>query len=139
MRNSLWLAVCLRLLATLAFGIFLQGRETASFVWILAAGYIALECGVLSVAWKPARNLVLLGFKSDVGYSMMALVLASLAVVLAAWVQISGYFLVILAAGLLLRITLFTRRAGTVLSFIVLLISSFLGLAISWLPTVLNS
>ena len=133
MRNSLWLAFCLRLLANTAFGIFLHERETSQAIWLLAAGYIALECGILSIAWKPTRNFVLLGFTSDVGYALMALIGASLAVILAAWIQISGYFFVILAAGLLLRITLFTHRINTVLSFGVLLVASFLGITLSWL------
>ena len=75
----------------------------------------------------------MIGFNSDVGYSLTALLAASLAVVIVAWVNITSYFLVMLAAALLVRVDLFTRRIGTLLSFILLLAVSWLGLTISWL------
>lgn len=133
-----WISVCLLFLANIAFGLFLHELEMAPVAWGLAIAYIVLECGIISIAWKYARNLILLGFKSDVGYSFMALAGASFAVIIVAWVQISGYFLVMLAAALLLRVDLFTRRIGTVFSFAMLVIISLLGLAASWIPTAIG-
>ena len=133
MKKYPWLSTVLLLLANVAFGFFLQERQSSEVVWAIAIVYIALECGVLSVAWRPARDFILLGFQSDVGYSLMALIIASGAVVIVAWVKISGYFLVILAASLLLRIDLLTRRVGLLLSFLTLFAISLAGIAISLL------
>lgn len=133
MQKFPWLSTVLLLLANVAFGFFLQERQSSEVVWVISVAYIALECSVLSVAWRPARDFILLGFQSDVGYSLMALMIASAAVVLVAWVKISGYFLVILAASLLLRIDLLTRRAGLILSFLTLFAISLIGIAISLL------
>jgi hypothetical protein len=130
------LSVLLLLLANMAFGLFLHEDYGQSyFVWGAAIVYIVLECSALSIAWRPTRNFLLLGFKSDVGYSLMALAGASFAVVLLAWIRISSYFFGVLAAALLLRINLHTRRGGAVVSFLVMLSISLLGLAMSWLPT----
>jgi hypothetical protein len=130
------LSVLLLLLANMAFGLFLHEDYGQSyFVWGAAIVYVVLECSALSIAWRPTRNFLLLGFKSDVGYSLMALAGASFAVVLLAWIRISSYFFGVLAAALLLRINLHTRRGGAVVSFLIMLSISLLGLAMSWLPT----
>ncbi|MEL6159142.1 MAG: hypothetical protein AAFQ40_03385 [Cyanobacteria bacterium J06623_5] len=135
-----WVSAGLLLLANTAFGSFLHSRETTSLLtWAIAAAYVILECSVLSIFWQPVRNFILKGFKSDMGYAVMVVAIASFAVVLVTWVQIFGYFLVMLAAALLLRIDLFTRRIGTVPSFMALLVISFLGVALSWLPLLLQS
>ena len=125
----------LLLLANMAFGFFLHTEyNSALYPWMAATLYVVLECSALSIAWKPMRNFVLLGFQSDVGYTCMALGIASFAVVALAWVQISTYFLMMLSAAILLRIKLYTERGGPLLSFLILTMLSIGGLALSWLP-----
>ena len=137
--GQFWLSVLLLLLANMSFGFFLQEYPASPVLWLAATAYIVLECGVLSVAWRPARDVILMGFKSDVGYSLMALAAASFAVVVVVWVSISSYFLVMLAAAVLMRVDLLTRRAGAVVSFVVMTIVSLCGLAISWLPALVQT
>jgi len=134
-----WLSPLLLLLANLAFGMFLHRSEISEVLWVGAIAYIILECGVLSVFWQPFRDFILQGFQSDVGYTITAVIGASFAVVLAVWANISSYFLVMLAAGLLLRVDLFTRRVGARLTFAVLVAMSAAGLALSWLSVLLPS
>ena len=128
------LSVLMLLLANMAFGFFLHHYEFHIVSWVLAVVYILFECSVLSIAWEPARNFVLMGFRSDVGYTCMALAIASFAVVVVAWIQISTYFLMMLCAAILLRVKLYTRRGGAIMSFIIMTLASFGGLAISWMP-----
>lgn len=132
------LSVIFLLLANMAFGFFLHEINPSDFVWIIAIAYIVLECSILSIAWHQTSEFVLMGFQSDVGYSLMALAGASLAVVIVAWIQISTYFLMMLAAAMLLRIKLYTRRGSAFSSFVIMLTVSLAGLAISWLPTLLK-
>jgi hypothetical protein len=139
MQKFPWMSICLLLLANVCFGFFLQDYESAKLTWILAIVYIVLECGALSIAWQPVRDFMLLGFKSDVGYTLMAFAGASFVVVMLAWLRIFSYFLLILAAAILLRVDLYTRRTGSAVSFLVLLISSAIGLALSWLPTLIKT
>ena len=98
-------------------------------------GYAVLESALLTIAWKPLRNLFLLGFQSDIGYTVLALVTASVAVVIVAWIQIFVYFLVMLAAALLLRVELLIRNAGNSLAFVTILVLSLMGLGLSRLTT----
>jgi len=132
-----WLSPLLLLLSNLAFGLFLHRNGVSEALWVGAAAYITLECAVITILWQPFRNFILSGFKSDLGYTVTALIGASFAVVLAVWSYISSYFLVMLAAGLLLRVDLFTRRIDIRLTFAVLLIMSAIGIALSWLSVLL--
>ena len=126
-------------LANMAFGFFLHNHGSHGSIWVLAIIYIVLECGALSIAWRPARDLVLMGFRSDVGYTFMALAIASFAVVVVAWIQVSTYFLMMICAAILLRIKLYTRRSGPIMSFIVMMLASLAGLALSWLFPAANT
>ena len=123
----------------MAFGLFLHGRGSSELVWMLAIIYIVIECSILSVAWEPTQRFLLLGFKSDMGYTLMALASASLAVVIVAWAQISSHFLVMIAAAMLLRVKLYTGRAGAVPAFLLMSAVSLAGLALSWLPTLVEA
>lgn len=134
-----WLSPLLLLLSNLAFGLFLHSHGISKVVWVGAIAYILLECSILSICWESFRDFVLLGFKSDFGYTITAFAAASLVVVLAVWANISSYFLVMLASGLLLRMDLFTRRIGTQLTFAVLVITSAAGIGLSWLSILLPS
>lgn len=133
------LSVVMLLFANMAFGFFLREHSFHETAWILAVIYILLECSALSIAWKPARDLVLMGFQSDVGYTCMALAIASFAVVVVAWIQISTYFLMMLCAAILLRVKLYTRRGGPISSFLVMASASLAGLAISWVFPIVSS
>ncbi|MGC1305815.1 MAG: hypothetical protein WA885_01205 [Phormidesmis sp.] len=132
-------SMLLFLLANMAFGFFLHSQESSNFGWWIAFAYVILECSVLSIAWQQLQQFLLLGFKSDVGYSLMALGIASLAVIIVTWVEVSAYFLMLICAALLLRIKLYTRRNGTITSFVIMVLASFVGLAISWLPTLASN
>lgn len=137
MQNLTGLSVVLLILANAVFGLFLHEEHNSLSSWVLAVIFIMFQCGCLTVGWRPFRNFMLLGFKSDIGYSLMALAGASLAVVIVAWIQITAYFMMMLSALLLLRIQLYTNRTGSVLAFLILMLVSFAGLGLSWLPTVL--
>lgn len=144
MRTFPWLSVLLLLLANVAFGFFLHDHDgvrqgQAELVWASAIAYIVFECSVLSIAWKSTQRFMLLGFKSDVGYALMAVGGASLAVIVLVWIQIFSHFLVMLAAAILLRIKLYTWRSGKVMCFLTMTAISFAGLAMSWLPTLIKT
>ncbi|ESA39031.1 hypothetical protein N836_29185 [Leptolyngbya sp. Heron Island J] len=135
MKQLPWLSSLLLLLAYMGFGAFLHSRHSPDFMWWLALGYAVLEAALLTIVWKPLRNFFLLGFQSDVGYTVMALVLASLAVVIVSWIQIFIYFLVMLAAALLLRVELLIRNVGNNLAFVTILLLSLMGLGLSRVTT----
>lgn len=135
MKKLPWLSSLLLLLAFMGFGAFLHSRHSSDLIWGLALAYALVESALLTIMWKPLRNFFLLGFQSDVGYTVMALVIASLAVVVVSWIQIFVYFLVMLAAALLLRVELLIRDIGNSLAFVTILLLSILGLGLSRIAT----
>ncbi|MBX2862121.1 MAG: hypothetical protein KTR27_01085 [Leptolyngbyaceae cyanobacterium MAG.088] len=135
MKKLPWLSSLLLLLAFMGFGAFLHARHSAELVWWLALGYALLQSALLTIVWKPLRNFFLLGFQSDVGYTVMALVMASLAVVVVSWIQIFIYFLVMMAAALLLRVELLIRNIGNILAFATIFTLSLTGLGLSRITT----
>ena len=137
MKQLPWLSSLLLILAYMGFGAFLHSRHSPDLFWWLAIGYAVLESALLTIVWQPLRNFLLLGFQSDAGYTVMALMSASLAVVFVAWIQIFIYFLVMLAAALLLRVELLIRDVGNSLAFITILVLSLAGLGLSRLTTAL--
>lgn len=112
---------------------------SSSAIWIATVAYVIFECSVLTIAWRQTCNFVLSGFQSDAGYTLTALGFASFAVVLVVWIKVSSYFLLMIAAALLLRIKLHTGRGGAVISFVGMIVVSLAGLALSWLPTLIET
>ncbi|MEO1592880.1 MAG: hypothetical protein AAFU71_16535 [Cyanobacteria bacterium J06632_22] len=127
-----WLSMALVILANVAFSAWLVQQGYVAEGWYGAISYTAFQAALISIGWRPARKLFLLGFTSDVGYSIMALLGASLAVVIVVWIQTVSYFLVMLAAALLLRVELLTRDIGNVLSFVAITLLSWAGLGLGW-------
>ncbi|MEL6130123.1 MAG: hypothetical protein AAFR24_12840 [Cyanobacteria bacterium J06627_3] len=131
MKKWPWLSLLLLLLAHMGFGAFLHSHHSVDLIWWLAAAYAVIEAALLTILWKPLRNFMMLGFQSDVGYTVMALVTASLAVVLASWIHIFIYFFVMLAAALLLRMELLIRNVGSGFAFVTILLVSLMGVGLS--------
>jgi hypothetical protein len=134
MKRFPWLSSVLLVLAFLVFGEYVRSQTPPHFWWALAAAHAITEAAFLTIAWKPIRNLFLLGFQSDVGNSIMAVLGALVAVAVFAWLYIFAYFLLMLAASLLVRIDLVARNVHKVIAFLLMSALSVLGLALSALP-----
>ena len=131
-----WLSMALVMLANIAFAAWLEQQDwnLGQFnIWYGAIAYAAIQAALISIGWRPTRSVFLQGFKSDFGYSVLALLSASLAVVIVVWIQTVSYFLVMLAAALLFRVELLTRNIGNFLAFIAITLFSWAGLGLGWL------
>lgn len=133
MTKRRWLSFLILLIAYMTFGWFLKSEQASQLSWILSVTFAFTQASILTLLWRPAREFALLGFQSDAGYFVMVLCLASLAVAALAWVQVFVYFLVMVAAALLVRVDLLAMEFGNVLSFLALSIIPILGLALSWM------
>ncbi|NJL85722.1 MAG: hypothetical protein HC886_06660 [Leptolyngbyaceae cyanobacterium SM1_1_3] len=134
-----WLSFALLFSIYATFGWFLHLWQVSQLTWALVIIFVVLKAGVLTVLWKSTREFVLLGFQSDMGYLIMVLLLASLFVTALVWLQVFAYILMIVAAGLLVRVDLLTQSIDDVIAFATLLIIPLLALAASWLPLILAS
>ncbi|MFE4107457.1 hypothetical protein [Almyronema epifaneia] len=134
-----WLSFLLLFLIYATFGWFLHVWQASQLSWALTVVFLIAKAGILTVFWKPTREFVLLGFQSDMGYFIMVLVLASLFVAALVWLQVFVYILMMIAAGLLVRVDLLTRSIDDAIAFVALLLIPMLALAASWLPFAVES
>ncbi|MEM6520918.1 MAG: hypothetical protein AAF722_16475 [Cyanobacteria bacterium P01_C01_bin.70] len=132
-----WLSRGALVLAYATYGQLLHANDANRYHWLATLAFIVFKAGVLTLLWRPVRNFVLKGFKTDVGYSVMVLVLASMAVVAAVYFRTFAYMIVLVATALLVRVDCLIDSFGDRLSFLMLVLLALLGLGISWLPLLL--
>ncbi|MEO1095997.1 MAG: hypothetical protein AAFX01_13975 [Cyanobacteria bacterium J06638_28] len=139
--NSPWLSWGLLILAYATFGRLLHSSADSSLsplMWGTTLGVVALKAGVLTLVWRPVRKFVLLGFQSDWGYSIMVLVLASLAVLAVVYIRAFAYGVVLIATSILVRVDCLAKNMSDRASFVTLVLLSFIGIGVSWLPVLLQ-
>jgi hypothetical protein len=129
----------LLVMAYATFGGFLHNREVAPTTWALIGLMAIFGTWGITLGWPQMRRLMLMGFQSDLGYFIMALTGASLAVAAVSQFQIFAYFVMLIAASLLARVDNLIVGNRDVVAFLRLSALALLGLALSWLPVLLGS
>lgn len=127
-----WLSWLLLIVAYLTYGQFLHSSSAQSYVWFLSIGFAIALAAIATFLWVASRRIILMGFKSDAGYSIMVLSLASLAVVAVVEFHIFAYILVLVAATLLLRVDCLIANFSEATTFTLMTVCPLLGLAVSW-------
>lgn len=135
--KSHWLSWALLVLSYATYGQLLHNNASSQLIWLVILAFIVIKAGVLTFLWQPVRDFLLKGFQTDVGYSVMVLALASLAVVAVTQLRTFAYLIVLIAAALLVRVDCLGDNMGDRGSFMTLVLLSFTGLGLSWLPTLL--
>ncbi|WP_155523660.1 hypothetical protein [Nodosilinea nodulosa] len=134
-----WLSWTLMVIAHATYGGFLHARSAGPTAWLLSIGIAIGGAGAITLFWPQIRRVILLGFQSDIGYFVMALSLASLAVVAVTQFQLFAYFAMLVAVSLLARVDNLILGIQDTAAFLWLSGLALLGLALSWLPRVLAS
>ncbi len=122
----------LLLLAYATVGWFLQHQGVAPAVWLGVAGFAIAKASILTILWKPVRRLLLLGFQSDLGYFVLVLSLASMAVLSLMWIQLFAYGLVVVGAALLVRVDTLIANWDSIWAWGLLWGLPLTGLGLSW-------
>ena len=135
--TSHWLSWALLILAYATFGQLLHSDGVDTVIWLATLGFVVIKASILTLIWTPVRNFALKGFRTDMGYSIMVLVLASLAVLAAVHFNTFAYVMVMVAAALLVRVDCLLDGMGDRRSFLTLVLLSLIGLGLSWLPVLL--
>ncbi|MBD0267616.1 MAG: hypothetical protein ICV77_04900 [Cyanobacteria bacterium Co-bin8] len=138
--RSPWISWILLMLVYLTFGRFLQSAALlhALYPWIMSGAFAIAQAAILTLLWKPAQKILLLGFQSDLGHIIMVLLLASLAVAAVVQFQVFSYLAVLVAASLLARVETLLTGMGNTPAFLVLSFFPLLGLALSWMMIYLS-
>jgi hypothetical protein len=132
-----WLSWLLLVMAYATYGRFLHDGSAEPLGWILSGMFAIAMSGIVTILWVPTRRIILLGFKSDIGYAIMVLVIASLAVLAVVQIKVFSYFLVLTAVSLLARVDTLISDLRASLAFLLLTLLAFVGLGISWIPSLL--
>lgn len=132
--KSYWLSSFLLVLAYATFGRWLYGDEVMAVIWWSTLGFVTILAAVLTLIWRPVRKFVLLGFQSDVGYAIMVLGLASLAVLAVVQFRAFAYGVVLVTTSILVKVDCLVQNLSDRRSFLVLVLLPALGLGLSWLP-----
>ncbi|PZO41846.1 MAG: hypothetical protein DCF17_09945 [Shackletoniella antarctica] len=137
--RSHWLSWTLLVMAYATFGNFLHHRETSQIAWGVTVLLAVAGAWLITLGWPQTRRVLLLGFQSDVGYFAMALSAASVAVLVVTQFQMFAYFAMLVAVSLLARVDNLIAGFRDAIAFLWLAVLALLGLAVSWLPTLLSS
>ena len=132
-----WLSWMLMVLAHITYGGFLHDRGAGPTAWLVSVVLAICGAGAITLCWPLIRRVILLGFQSDVGYFIMALSVASLAVIAVTQFQLFAYFAMLVAVSLLARVDNLILGLKDTAAFFLLAGLALLGLALSWLPTLL--
>jgi hypothetical protein len=136
--QTAWVSWALLVLAYTTYGQLLHQAEASATVWCVSLAFILIKASIFTLLWHPARRLMLLGFKSDVGYLVMVLVLASLTVLVMVQFRAFAYIVVLLATAMLVRVDCLIQQRSDRWTFLVLLGLPFVGLGLTWLPDVVR-
>ncbi|MGB3202175.1 MAG: hypothetical protein WBA99_14820 [Nodosilinea sp.] len=133
-----WLSWTLMVLAHVTYGGFLHERHAGPTAWAISIVLAICGAAVITLCWPLIRRFMLLGFQSDVGYFIMALTVASLAVIAVTQFELFAYFAMLVAVSLLARVDNLILGVKDTSAFFLLAGLALLGLALSWLPTLLG-
>lgn len=135
--KSHWLSWGLLILGYATYGQLLHSNASDDYMWWVTLAFMVVKSGILTLVWRPVRDLAIKGFQSDVGYSVMVLALASSAVLAVVQFRAFAYFIVLVATALLVRVDCLAQGMGDRRSFITLVLLAMMGLGLSWLPVLL--
>jgi hypothetical protein len=134
-----WLSGLLVVMAYATYGGFLHDLGTAPRNWAISIVVSILLAAVTTIAWRPCRHVLLLGFQSDLGYFLMALMLASLAVIAVTQFHIFTSWALLIAVSLLARVDMLIAKFEGAIAFLIMISLSMLGLGLAWIPHLLTT
>ncbi len=130
--GSPWLSSVLMMAAYISYGGFLLYISASTLVWGASLGFAVIFPALCTIAWKPCRRLILMGFQSDLGYVVMALTGASLAVAAVTQFRMFSYLSLLVAVTLLTRVDMLIARFSTPKTWLCMVLLAILGLGLAW-------
>lgn len=134
-----WFSCLLLVVAFATYGGYLHSVETDHWHWLFNLGLVVLLAAVATFFRSFVGWVVLSGFNSDLGYLLLALGLASLAIAVVSEFRLIACWTLLVAATLLVRVDLLVARLNNSLAWVSLVVLCWLGLGLSWLPHLLTA
>jgi hypothetical protein len=125
-----WFSICLLLLTYVTIGWIISNAKVHIAIWLLTA--IAAFClaGSLTTPWTSITNFSLVLFKSHIRSFGVTVIAALLFFLMIAKFRVFLDTLVVLAAAILVRIDFQTAGFGERQAFWLMLLTSWIGLAL---------
>ncbi|MEB3290047.1 MAG: hypothetical protein VKI82_09025 [Leptolyngbya sp.] len=130
--DSPWLSAVLMMAAYITYGGFLLHISASPVVWGLSLGFAVIFPALCTIAWKTCRRFIILGFQSDLGYVVMALSFASLAVAAVTQFRMFSYLSLLVAVTLLTRVDMLIARFSNPKTWLCMVLLALLGLGLGW-------
>lgn len=130
--ESPWLSSVLMVAAYMTYGGFLLHIPASLVAWGWSLGFAVVFAALCTVGWKPCRRVLLTGFQSDLGYVVMALVTASLAVAAVTRFRMFSYLSLLVAVTLLTRVDMLIAKFSNRQTWLCMVLLSLLGLGLAW-------
>lgn len=130
--DSPWLASILCVTAYTTYSGFLLHIAAPPLVWGASLGFAVIFPALCTIAWKTCRRFILMGFQSDLGYVIMALTVASLAVAAVTQFRMFSYLSLLVAVTLLTRVDMLIAKFSKRQTWLCMVLLSLLGFGLGW-------
>lgn len=125
-----WVSLTLLLVTYSTLGWLLSAFHDPVSVWVIIVTGTLLLATVLSSPWSKLRAHFTHLFKSDTRAFLFAVIVALSSVVIITWLHIFAHALVVISAGILVRLDAQTFGLSEKQAFLLLVIVSLLGLGL---------
>jgi hypothetical protein len=132
MKKLPWLSASLLFITYANFGWMLVQLNAPNWAWIASVGLILLIAEALASPWSVIRAVVSRGMASDTQTFWVAMLGTCLAVVCLTWVHVSAHGLILITAGVLVRLDAQRLSMKAWQACLLLMVVSLSGLALGW-------
>ncbi len=133
MKKLPWASLALLLLTYITFGWILYAGTLSWRIWLLTAFFAVLIALALTFPLKSIQIFFAGALKTDTRALIFILAISFLAVALLTWFQTFVRVLVLLSSGLLARLDLHNADFKVIPTFVILAITSLVGLGLGLL------
>lgn len=130
--TSPWLSSVLMMASYMTYGGFLFQSSASLLVWGVSLGCTAVFAALCTICWKPCRRILIQGFRSDLGYVVLALLTASLAMAAVTRFRLVACLLMLVAATLLTRVDMLIAQFSNRKTWFCMVLLALLGFGLSW-------
>lgn len=131
-QSRYWLSFSLFIATYINLG-WMLSAEGSTWMWFVGIGITFVLAEAVASPWSLVRSVSTRWLKSDIRGFLTALIGAFIAVVCLTWLSVSSHIILLVAAGLLLRIDAQMAGLRDIQALLLLLGTSSIGLGVGWL------
>ncbi len=134
-----WLSSLLLVIAYATYSGYLRSLGASASRWGVSVAFVLMVAAIMTLGWGWCRQLIIFIFKTNLAFILLALILATLAMVAVSQFRVFAYLVLLVTASLLARVDLLIAKVDNVIAFLSLTLLSLLGLGLAWLPHLIQA